>query len=75
MKVLITIEPHGIVWSNFAYVRMSTLSNHWHVKQHILMNEALLSISPAGRGELVKMPITLEPQGIFGPNFAYFNIV
>ena len=31
-----------------------------------LMDEALLSISPAGRGELVKMLITLEPHGIFG---------
>ena len=40
-----------------------------------LMDEALLSISPAGRGrdQLVKMLITLEPNGtyIFGSNFAY----
>ena len=75
MKVLLTLEPHGIVSSNFVYVRMPTLYNHWHVKTHFLMDKALLSISPAGRGELVKIPITLEPQGIFGSNFAYFNIV
>ena len=30
-----------------------------------LMVEALLSISPAGRGQLVKMPITLEQHGIY----------
>ena len=35
------------------------------------------SISMAGRGQLVKMLITLEPNGIFGSNFAdiHFNIV
>ena len=30
------------------------------------MDEALLSISPAGRGRLLKILITLEPHGIFG---------
>ena len=29
------------------------------------MDEALLSTSPAGRGQLVKMLITLEPHGIW----------
>ena len=39
------------------------------------MDEALLSISPAGRGQLVKMLTTLEPHSIFGSNFAYaFNL-
>ena len=34
-------------------------------------------LSPAGRGQLVIMLITLEPQGIFGSNciLASFNIV
>ena len=35
------------------------------------MDEALLSISPAGRGQIVKILITLEPHGIFGSNFSY----
>ena len=30
-----------------------------------MMDEALLSIITAGRGQLVKMLITLEPPGIF----------
>ena len=34
------------------------------------MDDTLLSISPAGCGQLVKMLITLEPRGIFGSNFA-----
>ena len=40
-----------------------------------LKNEALLSISPAGRGQLVQMLITLEPHGIFGSNFEYQYIL
>ena len=39
---------------------MSTLFDHWHVYPPFLMEEALLSISPARRGQLVKMLITLE---------------
>ena len=38
------------------------------------MDEALLSISPASRGKLVKMLINLESYGIFGSNFAYLFI-
>ena len=34
-------------------------------------DEALLSISLADHGQLVKMFITLEPHGIFSLNFAY----
>ena len=39
------------------------------------MDDALLSMSPVGRGQLVKMLITLEPHGIFGSNFAYLSIL
>ena len=35
-------------------------------------DEALPNISPAGRGQLVKMFITLEPHVMFSSNFAYF---
>ena len=39
------------------------------------MDEALLSISLAGRGQLVKMLTTLEPHSILGSNIAYtFNL-
>ena len=39
---------------------MSTLFDHWHVYPPFLIDEALLSISPAGRGQLLKMLIILE---------------
>ena len=38
-------------------------------------DEASPSISPAGRGQLVKMPITLEPLNIVRSNFAYLYIL
>ena len=37
---------------------MSSLFNYCHVQQPFLMDEALLSISPAGRDQLVKILIT-----------------
>ena len=48
------------------------------MRNHIfVMDDALLSISPVCCGQLVKMLITLEPHGIFGPNcmLAFFKIV
>ena len=39
-----------------------------------MMDEDLQSIISAGRRQLVKMLITLEPHGIFGLNFAYLFI-
>ena len=41
------------------------------------MDVALQSISPAGRGQLVKMLMTLESHGIFVSNciLVYLNIV
>ena len=36
------------------------------MRNNFLKDEALLSISMAGRGHLVKMLITLEPHSIFG---------
>ena len=38
-------------------------------------DEALLSLSLAGYGHLVKMPITLEPHVIFSFNFAFIYIL
>ena len=40
---------------------MSTLSNPRHAQQLFSVDDALLSISSASRGQLVKMLITLEP--------------
>ena len=39
-----------------------------------MLDEALLSISPVGCGQLVKMLITLEPHGIFA-SFAFLFIL
>ena len=39
-----------------------------------LPEEALLSISLARHGQLVKMLITLKPRGIFSLNFAFLYI-
>ena len=69
--MLITLRPHGIFCSNFLYICMATLSNHW---QLALIDEALLSISPTDRGQLVKMLITFERHGIFRSSFAYLFI-
>ena len=38
-------------------------------------DDALLSISLAGHGQLVKMRITLEPHCIFSLYFAYLSIL
>ena len=32
VKTLITLEPHGIFRSNFAYLIILTLSSHWYAK-------------------------------------------
>ena len=41
-----------------------------------MMDKALLSISPAGRCQLLEMLITLEQHGTFGSHFIiYFNLV
>ena len=70
VKMLITRTT-----SNFAYLCMSTNCLTTDVRNsRFLMDEALLSISQAGRGQFVKMLITLEPHGILGPNFAYLYI-
>ena len=39
-----------------------------------IMDQGLLGISSASLGQLVKMRITLEPQGIFGSKFACLTL-
>ena len=60
VKMLITIELHGIFGSNFAY-----LVYHCPVTGMQNGDEALLNIILAGWGLLVKMLIFLEPHHIF----------
>ena len=48
------------------YACQHCLTTGMGIKQPFLMGEALLSIIPAGRDQLVKMLRTLEPHGIFG---------
>ena len=71
VKMLITLEPHGIFVSNFVYLCILTLSSHWYEKG----DEASSSIILAGRALLVKLLITLEPRGAFGSNFEYLCIL
>ena len=47
-----------------------TLSSHWYEKN----DKVSPSIILAGRALLLKMLITLEPDGIFGSNFVYLCI-
>ena len=52
--MLITLLPDGIlVWSNFAYVYISTLPKHWHAYKFRLADKVMPSISQAGNGQLV----------------------
>ena len=44
---------------------LSTFPSHLHAKSLFLINESLLSISPACCGQLVKKLVTLELHGIF----------
>ena len=62
VKMLIPLEPR-IFGSNFVYLYISTLYNHWICIQNV--DEASPSINSASRGLFVKMLITLEPHGIF----------
>ena len=63
VKMLTTLEPHGIYGYNCAYCL--PLQN---------CDEALPSIILAGQGILMKMLITHEPHDIFLSNFAYLYI-
>ena len=60
VKMLITLEPHGIFGSNFVHLCILTLSSNWYEE----CNEASPSIILAGRALLVKMLITFERYGI-----------
>ena len=71
VKMLITLEPHGIFGSNFAYLCILTLSSQWYEKCY----EASPSIILANQARLVQMLIALEPHGIFGSNFVYLCIL
>ena len=72
VKMLITVEPHGIFGSNFVYIYVF---NHCQATGMKKSNEALPSIILAGRALLVKMLITLEPHGILGSNFVNLCIL
>ena len=71
MKMLITLEQHGIFGPNFVYLCNFTLFSHWYKKG----DEASQSIILACRALLVKMLITLEPHSKFGSYFVYLCIL
>ena len=66
---------------NFVSVYLDQISHTYACQRcsitDILMEKALLSISPANHGQLVKMHIILEPHCIFGSNciLIYFKSV
>ena len=51
MKMLITLEPHGIFGSNFVHLCILTLSSHWYERG----DEAPPSVILAGQAILVKI--------------------
>ena len=55
----------SIAW--YIFIKFCILI-HFNIMQK--GGEALLGISPAGRVELLEIFIALEPNGIFGSNFA-----
>ena len=70
MKILITLEPHGIFCSNFVYLCIL----HCPATGMKKGEEASSGFILACQALLVKMLITLEPDGIFGSNFVYLCI-
>ena len=64
VKMLIFLEPHNILHTYACQHFLTT-----GMRNHLFMDEGLLSISLACCGQLVKMLITLEPNGIFEANF------
>ena len=62
MKMLITLESHNIFCSKSAYLYMYCTFERCLETGVQNGDEALPSISPAGRGQML---ITLEPHGIF----------
>ena len=39
VQMLISLEPHGIYGSNFAYYFFLTLSSHWYAKRFLMFTE------------------------------------
>ena len=71
VKMLITLESHGIFGSNFVFLCILTLSSDWYEKG----DEAPPSNILTGRALLVKMLIAIVPHGIFCSNFVYLFIL
>ena len=71
VRMLITLERHGIFVSNFVYLCILT-GPATGMKNG---NAASPSITLAGQALLVKMLITLEPHVSFGSNFVYYCIL
>ena len=63
MLITVTLEPHGLFYSDCVYSVRFTYN--WHAYQASFIDEALLSISLTGHGQLMKMLITLELHGIY----------
>ena len=44
VKILITLEPHGIFRSKFAYFCILTLYGHWYAKRHFHIAQIMFLI-------------------------------
>ena len=72
MKMFIALVAHGIILFKFCILIYFNIVQPPVRKK---CDEASPSIILAGRVLLVKMLITLEPDGIFGSNFIYLRIL
>ena len=68
MQMLITLEPLGLLCSNFVYLCILTLFSQWYGDEDssniILAGLAILFIRPSVHLQLSKTLITLEPLGL-----------
>ena len=76
VKTVIILEAHG-TFGTIVHTYACQTFLITDMRNSILMDEALLSISPADHGQLVKIHITLRRHGIFESNciLIYFKIV
>ena len=71
VKMLITLEPHGILRSNFAYLYILSLSSHWFAKWRCCFAKHHSGPSRS----FSEMLIALKPHSIGLSNFAYLYIL
>ena len=69
-KMLMTLDPHVVYFDHILHAYTCQDSLTTGMQKHLLMDEGLLSISPA-----CKILLSLEPYGIFRSNSAHIFIL